>query len=368
MEIIHLILGKANPERMNGVNKVVYQMATQQAKFGKKVAVWGITKELTVNFKERDFETKLFSAHKNPFKIDEQLKKALIRLNKNTCIHLHGGWIPVYASLSKFLTKNYIPFVLTPHGAYNTIAMQRSKWAKAIYFQLFESNLLKNARKIHSIGDSELDGLNKIFPNKKSFLLPYGYELNQITPIDTKKSSDFIIGFVGRIDIYTKGLDLLLDAFQEFSKNKPNSKLWIIGDGTEMAALKGLANKLEISNQTIFFGSKFGKEKDDLIAQMTVFAHPSRNEGLPASILEACGFGIPSIASIATNITKFLKEYNAGIAIENENVPNLIAAFEFFYDKWKKNQLDMYGKNAQLMVQNAFNWEKIIDQLDELYL
>ena len=36
MEIIHIVLGKANPERMNGVNKVVFQLATKQAESGRK--------------------------------------------------------------------------------------------------------------------------------------------------------------------------------------------------------------------------------------------------------------------------------------------------------------------------------------------
>ena len=47
MEIIHLVMGKANPQRMNGVNKVVYQLATKQAEAGIKVQVWGFTKDLS---------------------------------------------------------------------------------------------------------------------------------------------------------------------------------------------------------------------------------------------------------------------------------------------------------------------------------
>jgi hypothetical protein len=43
MEIIHIVLGKANPDRMNGVNKVVYQLATKQVEFGENVAVWGLS-------------------------------------------------------------------------------------------------------------------------------------------------------------------------------------------------------------------------------------------------------------------------------------------------------------------------------------
>jgi hypothetical protein len=60
MEIIHIVLGKANPDRMNGVNKVVYQLATKQAEFGEKVSVWGISGDTVNNYGERNFNTELF--------------------------------------------------------------------------------------------------------------------------------------------------------------------------------------------------------------------------------------------------------------------------------------------------------------------
>ena len=58
MEIIHLILGKANPQRMNGVNKVVYQLATEQTNAGKTVIVYGIAADTNINYPDRNFTTK----------------------------------------------------------------------------------------------------------------------------------------------------------------------------------------------------------------------------------------------------------------------------------------------------------------------
>jgi hypothetical protein len=153
MEIIHLILGKANPNRLNGVNKVVYQLASNQARKQREVAVWGITKSLNHNYGERNFKTILFPEMKNPFIIAKSLKESLLAKRGDVVFHLHGGWIPIYSSLSKYLFKNNIPFVLTPHGAYNTIAMQRSSFIKKIYFQFFEASLLKRVSKIHCIGE-----------------------------------------------------------------------------------------------------------------------------------------------------------------------------------------------------------------------
>ena len=94
MEIIHVVLGKANPSRMNGVNKVVFQLATEQALAGRKVSIWGITKSVEHNYGERPFETQLFKAQRNPFAISEELRKKLIAAKGNAIFHLHGGWIP----------------------------------------------------------------------------------------------------------------------------------------------------------------------------------------------------------------------------------------------------------------------------------
>ena len=57
MEIIHIILEKANFKRMNSVNKVVHQLARKQVNFEVKASVWGITNDKDTNYCERNFET-----------------------------------------------------------------------------------------------------------------------------------------------------------------------------------------------------------------------------------------------------------------------------------------------------------------------
>lgn len=365
MEIIHLILGKANPNRMNGVNKVVYQLATQQAAAGKNVAVWGITKDLTINYEQRNFNTLLFQAYSNPFKIGKALKDAI--LEKRTAVfHLHGGWIPVYACLTRFFANHGISYVLTPHGAYNTIAMERSNFRKKIYFQLFEKPLLNSAKRVHAIGESEVEGLAKIYPNDKSFLMPYGFNAADQKTKPLEKNTPFTIGFIGRLDIYTKGLDLMIDAFAEFQKTYPNSRLWIIGDSDERAELEASIAEKQIKNVTLW-GAKFGLEKNELLHQMHTFVHASRNEGLPASVLEAANMGIPCIVTKATNVGSFITAYKAGIAIPNEDTKALTTAFETLYKYREKKWLCLLAENAKRMVDEAFNWNILVQKFDKLY-
>jgi glycosyltransferase involved in cell wall biosynthesis len=366
MEIIHLILGKANPNRMNGVNKVVFQLATNQQNEGKSVAVWGITANPIHDYGERNFKTNLYLAHRNPFKIDQKLKNDLLKYKDQIIVHLHGGWIPIYASLALFLHKNNIKFVLTPHGAYNTIAMQRSNWRKKIYYTLFEKKVLKYASKIHSLGASEVEGLNSFFPNQKSVLIPYGFENTNVAPTEYVKTKEFIIGFVGRIDIHTKGLDILVKCCKSLKEKNIPFKLWFVGDG-ELPELKKMVEENSIEENCTFYGSKFGNDKNEIIQQMTIFTHPSRNEGIPTAVLEAASFGKPSVVTNATNIGEYLINYNAGLVIQNENVDELTDAFITLFEKWETNELANYFTPCLKLVNEGFSWKNIVNQYDILY-
>ena len=367
MEIIHLILGKANPNRMNGVNKVVYQLALKQAASGKKVAVWGITKDLKHNYGERNFDTILFKAKKYPFFIDIALKESILSKKGKATFHLHGGWIPTYSTISKFLSKNNIPFVITPHGNYNAVSMRRSSFKKKLYFKFFEKALLQRVHKVHSLGESEVVGLQKIFPNNKSYLFPYGFDANEVKKYDKKENDEFIIGFMGRIDIFHKGLDILIDSFRKFQEMESNSKLWIIGDSEEKPILQKLIADNNLEQKVVLWGSKFGDEKENLMQQMHIFVHSSRMEGMPTSVLEASNLGIPSVVTTATNIGPYIEKMNAGITVENENPDALAKAFNIMNQKRKRNELNQLAENAMTMVREAFNWDNAIKDFDKLY-
>ena len=364
MEIIHIVLGKANPNRLNGVNKVVYNMATEQTMAGKNIQVWGLTDNPVHDYPERNFQTMLFKASRFPFLIDSELKSA-IKKNRKAIFHLHGGWIPAFSSLAKYFKKNNIKFVLTPHGAYNEVAMQRSSFTKKVYFHLFEKTLLKTVYKVHSIGKSEVQGLQNISKSTSSFLMPYGFQYNQ-NDTTSIKNEDFTIGFVGRLDTHTKGLDLLMEAFYLFQKTTPNSKLWIIGDGEGRTYIENFIKENKLNN-VVMWGKKFGMEKDELISKMHVFAHPSRNEGLPTAVLEAAAAGVPTIVTQATNVAEYVSHFKAGIAIEDNDVTALLGAIHQLYLFYKTNQIAPFTMGAKRMLEQVFSWPVLVEKYDELY-
>ena len=157
MKIIHLVLGKANPERMNGVNKVAYQLATTQTEMGHEVHLWGIANSMTKNYPDRNFSTTLFRQFKNKLKLDSNLVDAIKSLDSDAIVHIHGSFIPEFYQVAKLLTRGDVPYVYTPHGALTEGAMVKNNFIKKLYFELFESALIKNAKAMQLLGIQELE-------------------------------------------------------------------------------------------------------------------------------------------------------------------------------------------------------------------
>lgn len=370
MEIIHIVLGKANPNRMNGVNKVVYQLATKQSEFAYQVAVWGITKDKEDNYGKRNFHTKLFIKSSNPFRFSSELRTAILAKRGQAIFHIHGGWIPVFYSITQLLNKYSIPFVFTPHGAYNIIAMKRNFWLKRFYFNLFEKKLLKKSQKIHCIGKSETYGLSSLYHNCKTALIPYGYTHSHKVAAHPPAKNKIVFGFIGRLDIYTKGLDVLIKAFAAFVLDHGNAELWIVGDSNEKSNLVRMIEQNDLTNHVKVLGSKFGPDKDEILKQIDVFVHPSRNEGLPSSVIEAASFGKPCIVTDATNIGDLIKLYDAGVSIDDLEEKKLkVAMNKLFYCWQNPKEFVSICHNAIRMVQEQYDWKTIIEQFNQqLYL
>lgn len=360
-------MGKANPARMNGVNKVVYQLATRQTAAGLDVAVWGFTKTPEADHGERNFRTVLFREYRNPFALDPAFVRALAGLDRErTVFHLHGGWVPLFSRAAAALHRAGLRYVITPHGAYNTRAMEKGSWKKKIYFRLCERPLLRHAAAIHCIGASEVDGLRTIYATDKTVLQPYGMDVAGEARAEARAEDGFVFGFVGRLDYYTKGLDLMLDAFAVHARQDAEAVLWIVGDGEGRAPTEAKIEALGIADRVVLHGSRYGAEKDGLLRRMRVFLHPSRNEGMPSAVLEAAAFGVPCIVTEATNIGDYVREYGAGRVVPNEDDRALATAMHECRNL-RGDTLRELGTNASRMVATAFSWPEVVVRFNRLY-
>ena len=367
-KIVHITLGKANPNRMNGVNKVVNSLATYQSKEGLDVEVWGITNTPEEDHFKREYTLRLFK-NEGKFKLDKSLKKEIADQNKQTRFHIHGSFNLELYLIAKFLSKHNFKYIYTSHGAFNEIAMQRSYLKKRIYTFLFEKSIVKNAYKMHFIGASEIDGAKKVFQlNDDYFLVPNGQEkINESNNKTKTTEQKTVFGFIGRLDVHTKGLDILMEAIKGLSDTERSKmELWIIGGGNGEEYMKSEISKNNLADVVKMLGPKFAEEKNDLIKQMDFLCLNSRNEGMPGVVLESLSFGVPVIISQETNLGQEVKEFKAGFVLErNEAVTlraNLINALNITSEDYSS-----MSQNAQDSVDKVFDWSIIAKRMISNY-
>lgn len=128
----------------------------------------------------------------------------------------------------------------------------------------------------------------------------------------------FVIGHVGRF-AYQKNHSFLIEVFAQLLKVKHDSILILVGDGPLRSKMEQKVNELHIESKVKFLGIR--SEIHHLLQAFDVFLFPSLHEGLPVTLIEAQGAGLPCI--ISDTITK---EVDLGldlvkrISLQNQNV------------------------------------------------
>lgn len=119
----------------------------------------------------------------------------------------------------------------------------------------------------------------------------------------------------------------LLEAFSIFNKKHPSSHLYLIGYGTLQEAMELLANQLEIESSVTFLGMQSNVHK--YISAMDMLVLPSKYEGMPMTLIEAMGSGMPIVATRVGGIPDMLDDDSA-ILIPVETLA-IAEAFEKYY-------------------------------------
>ena len=104
----------------------------------------------------------------------------------------------------------------------------------------------------------------------------------------------FVIGNIGRL-CYQKNQSFLLDIFAEVQKQKPESRLLLVGEGEAHFRLEQQVEQLGLTEKVLFYGTT--NHVEQLYWAMDVFVFPSRFEGLGIAVVEAQTAGLPVVCS-----------------------------------------------------------------------
>jgi glycosyltransferase involved in cell wall biosynthesis len=140
---------------------------------------------------------------------------------------------------------------------------------------------------------------------------------------DQSTSEGYVL-FVGH-PWYTKGVDVLIKAFNSVSPDCPDVELRIVGYLPERSEFRQL---YESNPRVRFTGPVMPDEIVPLMAGCRALVLPSRSEAMGRVILEAWGSGKPVIASRAGGIPSYVDDGETGLLFDSEDVAGLAHALE----------------------------------------
>jgi len=281
-------------------------------------------------------------------------------------IHLHANKRFTTDSAALAAKLKRIPFVFSPHAG---------SWGKSFFGQVHNKTLGRIALSANAvICVSEFE--KKIIEDsglavERFEILPNGVALEEFEKkrenifknygLDKKK----IVLYVGRLASH-KGLDTLIEAAKRVVKEIPETHFFLVGpDAGEEDRLRKQVANLNLTSFVTFAGKL---SREDLISayqNSSLFCLPSRNEAFGIAIIEAFAAGTPVITTKIPSITEIVTDGVNGRLVAPGDPERLAAAL---LELLKEEKL---GKSFALegtkVVKNHYNWEKIVDRLEEIY-
>lgn len=138
---------------------------------------------------------------------------------------------------------------------------------------------------------------------------------------EQSEEEDYIL-FFSRIDVYTKGLDVLVQAFAKLSRHAPGLVLKLAGFPSDDIA--GLVAPLpgDVKRKVEYVGFVEGRAKTALLAKAKFLVLPSRHESAPICLLEAAACGKPVIVSDILELD-FVEKMGLGLSFPSGSVDRL---------------------------------------------
>ncbi|MGC0418500.1 glycosyltransferase [Embleya sp. AB8] len=197
------------------------------------------------------------------------------------------------------------------------------------------------------------DGLNNVdvLPNP----LP-------IRPETLSPRAEPLVVALGRLS-FEKGYDLLLEAWAEVARGRPEWRLRLYGSGPEEARLRaqtaalGLADRVEFAGRTA--------DVEGALRAASVFAAPSRAEGFPISLMEAMAMGVPSVAfDCAPGVREIVTHERNGLLVPRGNTREFAAALERLIDD--RELRDRLGEQGLKDV-TRFAPEAVLERWEQIF-
>jgi glycosyltransferase involved in cell wall biosynthesis len=224
-----------------------------------------------------------------------------------------SGYSPV------FLPKGR-PTGVTVHHVSQPTA--RHRWGSVLSSALgtVERNMMRRAQRASATSLASRETIERIAPGMPIDMVSAGVpeELFELR----RRPGKFLLYF-GRLDVFHKGLDTLLEAIAIIARDRPDIELRVAGRGKDAARVTEMAKQLGIEKNIVMLGAVSDEKRNELLAEAAVQLMPSRFEGFGLAAAEAMAAGVPLIAAAVGSLPEVVESPRGGVLVPHSRQQRL---------------------------------------------
>ena len=277
-----------------------------------------------------------------------RVNKLLRTATYDAAIFDFSGYSPVFLPRDR-------PTGVTVHHTSEPTA--RHRWGSVLSLALgkVERTMMRRARRASATSLASKETIESIAPDMPIDMVGAGVpeELFRLE----RKPAEFLLYF-GRLDIFHKGLDVLLEALALIVREQPDAELCIAGRGKDGDRVAELARNLGISKNVRLLGPVSDAERNTLLAGAAVQLMPSRFEGFGLAAAEAMAAGVPLIATAVGSLPEVVDAPRGGLLVPSGNPRALAdAALALLGDPQERERLSSSARESA----HRFRWSVVAD-------
>jgi len=349
---------------VGGAEKQVLALATRIAGRGHTVTLVTLLPQT-----QEEWPTTLpvfrLNLHKSPLSLVAALSRArrILRELQPDIVHSHSYHANIVARLvSPFAGKPIV--ISTIHNVYEGGSL------RMLAYRLTDNLCAHTTAVSHAAADRFIR--LKVIRAEKCSVIPNAIDLSEFTPDATRRNilretlsagDKFVWLAAGRITA-AKDYPNLISAFARILKVKPNTFLWIAGQGREeeKVQLRTVASELNIKTQIKWLGLR--RDLPSLLDAADGFVSSSAWEGMPLAIAEAMAMQKPVVATNVGGVGELIG--GAESLAPARNPAALASAMLELMRKPLAERLAV-GRAARSRIQDNFNIEARIADWEKLY-
>lgn len=206
---------------------------------------------------------------------------------------------------------------------------------------------------------------------EKISVIPCGALLPPKCALDMRPDGEYNIISVTRMaDVKAPHLTIL--AYHKYLSKGGEGHLHMVGDGPLLPSCLSLTRGLGIADNVTFHGGVQHEKVLEMLGrsfmyvQHSVVAADGDCEGMPVSIMEAAGYGLPIVATSHGGIPELIEHAQNGYLVEEYDMDGMA---HYMYELWRNtDKAMMMGRNARIKAEAEYDVKRQSEKLKKLIL